>query len=60
MQNIKYMKLPDDIARCKNEKCNLKTKCARYMDNGTNIFMWYCEFDENNCKHFVKHKNKLK
>ena len=54
------MKLPDDIARCKNEKCNLKTKCARYIDEGTNIFMWYCEFDENNCKYFIKHKTKIK
>ena len=50
------MKLPNDIARCKNEKCKLKTKCARYIEKGTNQLMWYSEFDENNCQYFIKHK----
>lgn len=38
--------LPDDIARCSNESCSQKLKCARYLDAIPFEQYWYGDFTE--------------
>lgn len=48
--------LPMDVARCNNSKCELRMKCARWLD----IFpfhknkYWYDEFPDKDCKYFIE------
>ena len=38
--------LPDDYARCSNESCSQKLKCARYLDVLPFEQYWYSDFTE--------------
>ena len=38
--------LPNDIARCSNESCSKKLKCARYLDALPFEQYWYSDFTE--------------
>ena len=38
--------LANDIARCSNESCTKKLKCARYLDTLPFEQYWYSDFTE--------------
>jgi len=38
--------LANDIARCSNENCTKKLKCARYLDTLPFEQYWYSDFTE--------------
>ena len=52
------MTLPNDIARCDNERCKKKLKCKRYLDRLPWETYWYGNFNEVDCKDFFE--NELK
>ncbi len=46
--------LANDIARCSNENCTKKLKCARYLDALPFETYWYSEFKEIGCKFYIE------
>ncbi len=45
-----------DVARCKNDKCDFRTKCARWLDilPMDNAKYWFSEFPDKDCKYFIE------
>jgi len=52
--------LPNDIARCSNESCLKKLKCARYLDALPFETYWYSEFRGPNCEYFIEKEVHIK
>ena len=52
--------LANDIARCSNENCTKKLKCARYLDALPFETYWYSEFREPNCEYFIEKEDRYK
>lgn len=46
--------LPSDIARCDNDKCKIRTKCARWLDILPTDKYWYSEFTDDDCNYFIE------
>ena len=53
--------LANDIARCSNENCTKKLKCARYLDALPFENYYMADFKEIGCEFYIeKSKNNLK
>ena len=52
--------LSNDIARCSNESCLKKLKCARYLDALPFETYWYSKFRGPNCEYFIEKEDTYK
>ena len=46
--------LPNDYARCDNERCDKRNSCARYLDILPFDGYFYCGFNENDCDFYIE------
>lgn len=54
------MTLPNDIARCNNEECQLRTTCLRYLDKEQGC--WFTDFRPDasgGCDSFIQNTQPL-
>lgn len=49
--------LPDDIARCENEKCSKKKTCARYLDVLPTEQYYFSTFPDEDCDYYLEKKD---